>query len=94
MRTYRPPPAFLFRSCWTVSAKWSGFVFISWSWSMARRAHSPLAAVAEQENDAYLPTAPGDPFQELLDSQRKMQRLSVYQLELAHGEAREIGRAS
>ena len=45
MRTYRLPPAFLFRSCWTVSAKRSDFVFISWIWSMVRRAPSPLAAL-------------------------------------------------
>lgn len=32
MRTYKPTLAFLFRSCWTVSVKRSGFVFTSWIW--------------------------------------------------------------
>ena len=44
--------------------------------------------LTEQEYDAYLQTAPGVSFQELLDSQRKTQRFRVYQLELEHGETR------
>ena len=38
-------PGVSFQELLTVSAKRSGFVFISWSWSMARRAPSPLAAL-------------------------------------------------
>ena len=44
--------------------------------------------LTEQEYDAYLQTAPGVSFQELLDSQRKTQRFRVYQLELEHGDTR------
>ena len=44
--------------------------------------------LTEQEYDAYLQTAPGVSFQELLDSQRKTQRFRVYQLDLEHGETR------
>ena len=44
--------------------------------------------LTEQEYDAYLQTDPGVSFRELLDSQRKMQRFRVYQLELEHGETR------
>ena len=44
--------------------------------------------LTEQEYDAYLQTAPGVSFRELLDSQRKTQRFRVYQLELEHGETR------
>ena len=44
--------------------------------------------LTEQEYDAYLQTAPGVSFQELLDSQRKMQRFRVYQLDLEHGKTR------
>lgn len=44
--------------------------------------------LTEQEYDAYLQTAPGVSFRELLDSQRKTQRFRVYQLDLEHGETR------
>ena len=44
--------------------------------------------LTEQEYDAYLQTTPGVSFQELLDSQRKMQRFRVYQLDLEHGKTR------
>ena len=44
--------------------------------------------LTEQEYDAYLQTAPGVSFQELLDSQRKTQRFRVYQLDLEHGGTR------
>lgn len=44
--------------------------------------------LTEQEYDAYLQTDPGVSFQKLLDSQRKMQRFRVYQLDLEHGETR------
>ena len=44
--------------------------------------------LTEQEYDAYLRTAPGVSFRELLDSQRKTQRFRVYQLDLEHGETR------
>ena len=44
--------------------------------------------LTEQEYDAYLQTAPGASFRELLDSQRKTQRFRVYQLDLEHGETR------
>lgn len=44
--------------------------------------------LTEQEYDAYLQTAPGVSFRELLDSQRKTQRFRVYQLDLEHGGTR------
>ena len=46
--------------------------------------------LTEQEYDAYLQTAPGVSFQELLDGQRKTQRFRVYQLDLEHGETRAV----
>lgn len=46
-------PGVSFRELLDSQRKRSGFVFISWIWSMARRAHSPLAALTRCTRPAF-----------------------------------------